>query len=94
LPFKGVLRASTTNPVISVLGVRSRWNERGDFIFTTTPATNENAPAGSQLMFPHIVNGGGYSTQFIMFSGTPSQPTNGNLQIYSQTGSSLNVNLQ
>ena len=94
LPFKGVLRVSTTNPVISVLGVRSRWNERGDFIFTTTPATNENAPAGSQLMFPHIVNGGGYSTQFIMFSGTPSQPTNGNLQIYSQAGSSLNVNLQ
>src|SRR5262249_26471573 len=69
LPFKGVLRASTANGNITVLAIRSRSNERGDFIFTTTPATNENAPASSQLMFPHIVNGGGYSTQFIMFSG-------------------------
>jgi hypothetical protein len=94
VPFKGVLRVSTANPTITVLGVRSRWNERGDFIFTTTPATSENAPARSELMFPHIVNGGGYSTQFIMFSGTPSQPTAGNLQMFSQAGGNLNVNLQ
>ena len=94
LPFKGVLRTSTSNPNISVLGLRSRLNERGDFIFTTTPATNENAPAASQLMFPHIVNGGGYSTEFIMFSGTPTQPTAGNLEIFSQSGGSLNLTLQ
>jgi hypothetical protein len=94
MPFKGVLRISTANPTITVLGVRSRWNERGDYIFTTTPATNENAPASPQLMFPHIVNGGGYSTQFIMFSGTPSQPAYGGLQTFSQSGGSLNVNLQ
>ena len=94
LPFKGVLRISTANANITVLGVRSRWNQRGDFIFTTTPATNENAPVNSQLVFPHIVNGGGYSTQFIMFSGTPSQPTSGNLQMFSQSGGSLNVSLQ
>jgi len=94
LPFKGVLRVSTANPTITVLGVRSRWNERGDYIFTTTPATNENAPARAQLMFPHIVNGGGYSTQFIMFSGTSNQPAYGGLQTFSQSGGSLNVNLQ
>jgi hypothetical protein len=94
LPFKGVLRVSTAGPTITVLGVRSRWNERGDYIFTTTPATNENAPASAQLMFPHIVNGGGYSTQFIMFSGTSSQPAYGGLQTFSQSGGSLNVNLQ
>jgi hypothetical protein len=80
MPFKGVLRISAANPTISVLGFRSRWNERSDFIFTTTPATNENAPSNTHLIFPHIVDGGGYTTQFIMFSGTPSQPTSGNLQ--------------
>jgi hypothetical protein len=94
LPFKGVLRITAANPTISVLGVRSRWNERGDFIFTTTPATDENATSNSQLVFPHIVDGGGYTTQFIMFAGTPSQPNAGNLQMYSQSGSSLNINLQ
>ena len=94
LPFKGVLRISSATPSISVLGVRSRWNQRGDFIFTTTPATNENAPANSQLVFPHIVDGGGYSTQFIMFSGTPGQPASGSLQLFSQTGGSLSINMK
>jgi hypothetical protein len=94
LPFKGVLRITSAIPKISVLGVRSRWNERGDYIFTTTPATDENAPSQSQLVFPHIVDGGGYTTQFIMFAGTPNQPKAGNLQMYSQSGSSLNINLQ
>jgi hypothetical protein len=74
--------------------VRSRWNQRGDFIFTTTPATNEKAPADSQLVFPHLVDGGGYSTQFIMFSGTPSQPASGSLQLFSQTGGNLSINLK
>jgi hypothetical protein len=94
MPFKGVLRISSAQPNIAVLGVRRRWNERGDFIFTTTPATNENAPASSQLVFPHIVGGGGYSTQFIMFSGAPGQPAFGNLQMFSQTGASLNIGLR
>ena len=93
-PFKGVLRISSANGNIAVLGVRSRWNQRGDFIFTTTPATNENAPADSQLIFPHIVDGGGYSTQFIMFSGAPNRPATGTLQLFSQTGSSLSINVK
>jgi hypothetical protein len=94
LPFKGVLRVASANQNISVLGIRSRWNERGDYIFTTTPATDENAASNSQLVFPHIVDGGGYTTQFIMFAGTPSQPNSGNLQMYSQSGSRLNIKLQ
>src|SRR5262249_12929166 len=90
MPFKGVLRISSANANITVLGVRSRWNERGDFIFTTTPAINESKPAGSQLIFPHFIDGGGYSTQFITFSGTPSQSPYGNLQLYSQNGLNMN----
>jgi hypothetical protein len=93
-PFKGILRISSANPNISVLGVRSRWNQRGDYIFTTTPATNENVSSNSELIFPHIVDGGGYTTQFIMFSGTPGQPMSGSLQMFSQSGTNLNINLQ
>jgi hypothetical protein len=94
MPFKGVLRISSANPNISVLGVRSRWNQRGDYIFTTTPAINERGSSNSRLIFPHIVNGGGYTTEFVMFSGTPSQPMSGNLQMFSQSGGSLSINLQ
>ena len=94
MPFKGVARISSSTGNIAVLGVRCRTNERGDFIFTTTPATNETAAAPSTIVFPHIVNGGGYTTQFITFSGTPVEPTSGNLQLFSQTGGSLSINLQ
>jgi len=93
MPFKGVLRISSGNGNVAVLGVRSRWNERGDFIFTTTPATNESAPAHSMLIFPQIVDGGGYTTQFVTFSGTPAEPPSGNLQLFTQSGGSLGISL-
>jgi hypothetical protein len=74
-PFQGIVRISTTNQgTISVLGLQSRTNERGDFLITTTPAIDENAAAHSQIVFPQAVNGGGYRTQFISFSGTPTEP--------------------
>ena len=94
MPFKGVLRISSGDANIAVLGVRSRWNERGDFIFTTTPATNESAPTHSTLVFPQIVDGGGYTTQFITFSGTPAEPPSGNLQLFTQSGGSLGISLR
>src|SRR5262249_38590898 len=43
-PFQGVLRVSTVSSAgISVVGLRGRYNERGDFLITTTPPTNESA---------------------------------------------------
>jgi hypothetical protein len=93
-PFKGVLRISSANGNISVLGIRGRSNERSDFIFTTTPATNENSPTRSQIVFAHIVDGGGYTTQFITFSGTPAEPTSGSLQMFTQSGSVLSIGLR
>ena len=59
-----------------------------------TPPTSESAPAPSTLVFPHVVDGGGYTTQFVTYSGTPAEPTSGNLQLFSQSGGSLGVNLK
>src|SRR5262249_19241456 len=71
LPFKGLVRISGGGAAgLSVVGLRGRYNERGDFLITTTPPTNESAPPSStELLFPHLANGGGYTTQFILFSG-------------------------
>jgi hypothetical protein len=96
-PFKGVLRITTTGSGISVVGLRARYNERQppDFLITTTPPSNEaGTPASGELLFPHLVNGGGYTTQFILFSGTAGQTASGNLKFYKQDGSpfSLTVN--
>jgi hypothetical protein len=82
LPFQGVLRVSATGASVAVAALRGRYNERGDFLMSTTPPTNENAPAPTtQMVFPHIVNGGGFTTQFILFSGAANQSASGNLHL-------------
>lgn len=93
-PFQGVLRISTSTSGISVVGLRSRYNENRSFLITTTPPTNEGSPASStEFLFPHLVNGGGYTTQFVLFSGTAAQSSSGNLRFFKQDGSTLSLTL-
>jgi hypothetical protein len=93
-PFKGVLRISTASSAISVIGLRNRYNERSDFLMTTMPAGVENTPSiPAQLTFPHLVDGGGYTTQLILLSGTTGRSA-GNLRFYDTNGQSLNLTLQ
>jgi len=93
LPFQGVLRISGGAPSgFSVVGLRTRTNERGDFLITTTPPTNENeSPSPTELLFPHLANGGGYTTQFILFSGAAGQSSSGNLRLLKQDGSPFDL---
>jgi hypothetical protein len=96
-PFKGVLRISTTAAGISVVGLRARYNERASaeaFIITTTPVSLEGAaPSSAESLFPHLVNGGGYTTQFILFSGTAGQSSSGNLKFVKPDGTGFNLTL-
>jgi hypothetical protein len=94
LPFQGVMRISTSAP-ISVVGLRIRYNERpGEFLMTTTPPTNENAATTTaEADFPHILNGGGYTTQFVLFSGIGGQVSAGNLSFFTQGGAGFNLNV-
>jgi len=62
-PFNGLLRISTASSVLSVIGIRGRYNERNDFLITTTPpAIETDPPSVRELIFPHLVDGGGYSS--------------------------------
>ena len=95
MPFKGVLRVSASS-FVYVVGLRSRINERNEFLITTTSPVNESSiPATSDLMFPHLADGGGYTTQFILFSrASTNQTLAGILQFSTQTGQLLNLNLR
>ena len=95
-PFKGVLRVSTTAPGgISVVGLRGRYNERGDFLIATTQPTIEaDPPSTSPLYFPHFADGGGFTTQFILFNGSTDQSSSGNLQFYTQAGQPLSLTVR
>ena len=89
--FNGVLRISSTSN-IAIVGLRGRYNERSDFLITTTPPTVEAAsPTAAEFLFPYLVNGGGYTTQFILFSGLAGQSSTGNLRLVKQDGTSFNL---
>jgi len=94
LGMQGVLRITAPTPV-SVIGLRARYNERADFLITTVQPSNEtSAPSTNVLYMPHFVDGGGYTTQFILFSGSANQSSNGTLRFFSQTGQALGLGLR
>ena len=48
--------------------------ERGELKMTTTPPSNETGPSTTaDVFFPHFADSGGWSTQFILYSGTAGQ---------------------
>jgi len=89
--FQGVLSISTiSGSGVAVVGLRGRYNERGEFLITTTPAVSETATSfTAELLFPHLVDGGGYTTQFVLFSSVPGQSNAGTLRLIKEDGSSL-----
>jgi len=93
LPVQGLLRITSASP-IAVTGLRSRTNERGDFLITTTPPVAESAPAASELFFPHFADGGGYITQFILFGGGSGRTFSGTIRFLSQSGEALRLKLR
>ena len=91
--FEGMLRISTTSTAgVAVVGLRGRYNERGDFLITATPPAEEINAAST--LFPHIIDGGGYSTQFVLLRTMPVQAPAGSLQFNTQGGQPLELSLR
>jgi len=92
--IQGVLRITAPVPV-AVVGIRGRYNEVSDFLMTTvSPSDETSAPATTGLYMPHFADGGGYSTQFILYSGSANQSSSGTLQFFSQSGQAFGLSLR
>jgi hypothetical protein len=78
---------------ITAAGFRALYNERGNTLITTTGPLVENAGSLEQLVFPHIAEGGGYTTQFIVIGGVSGQANSGVLRFFNEQGNPLNVTL-
>ena len=84
--FSGVLRVTSTADV-AIVGLRLRYNDRGELKMTTTPPSDETgASTMADRYFPHIVDSRGWSTQFILFSGTAGQTSSGTLSYFDTAG--------
>jgi hypothetical protein len=93
LPNEGLLRISSTAPV-AVVGLRTRVNERGDLLMAATPPVSESSAAVSELFFPHFADGGGYTTQFVVFNTGAAGSAKGAIRFFSQSGQSMSVKLK
>jgi sugar lactone lactonase YvrE len=89
--FKGILRISTASSAgVSVVGLRGEYNERAEFLMSTTPPISEmHSSVVRELMLPHLVDGGGYTTEFIVFNGGGAQLSTGSLLLFQQSGEPL-----
>ena len=92
--FQGVLRL-TSPSLVTVIGLRGRLNERGDFLITTIPVSNDEVAVAPpfETIFPHVVNGAGYTSQFVLFGSGPDGSASGNLLFIGKDGSPWNPNL-
>jgi hypothetical protein len=91
VPFRGLIRI-TSFSTIAVANFRTHINELGNFLMTSTVTTNEGSPSTTaELFFPQILDGGGFATQFVLFSGVADQATTGTLRFVSQNGQALSL---
>lgn len=81
--FTGVLDVSSATPILA-LTLRSLENERNEFLLTTFPTADQTQPAPAPILFPQVVDGGGYVTEFILLSAGGGASTSVNL--YSEMG--------
>ena len=90
-PFQGVLRVTTSNPNgIVIAGIRGRLNERSDFLMASVQATVEgNSASSAEKVLPHIVQGGGYNTEVVLFNSSPGSISSGSISSISITGRPL-----
>ena len=93
-PFQGVVQVVVTSGQgVAAAGLRTKYNERGRFLVTTVGPLNEDAGSPAGLIFPHIAEGSGYTTQFIVISGGSGRGGSGILRFFNQEGLPLNVTL-
>src|SRR5438132_4123374 len=81
-PFKGILRVSSTSGGISVIGLRSRYNERGDFLISSTPPAAEmTSSCTADLVLPHLPLSRGDKMVNILFGYAPGISYSGYLLV-------------
>lgn len=84
------LEISSDQP-LALLTLRATTNQRGETLLTTMPTADltQSLPP-RPLVFPHFVDGGGYTTSLFMLN-TSDSPETGKLFIYDETGAPLTV---
>ena len=86
----GSLEITSSQPV-SVLALRVTVNQRGDVFLTSTPVADlSKALTNTEVYFPQLVDGGGYTTTVILLNTSAATET-GTITIFDNSGAPLTV---
>ncbi len=86
----GSLEIQSWQP-ISVMALRGTLNQRGEFLFTTTPVADLMQPVGSApAYFPQFADGGGYTTSLVLLNKSDKTQT-GSFEFIDDNGGPLSV---
>src|SRR5205085_11750829 len=85
-PFQGTVRVHSTAPGIVAIGLRARYSENGNVVGTMTGPLKEHPGEGSKVIFPHVLDGGGYATEFFLFSDPAGPGIAGSLRFADENG--------
>jgi hypothetical protein len=65
--------SSSSSAAIAIVGLRGRYNERRDFLITTTAPVDEGgSPPTTELFFPHLADSEA-THKFVLCSGSAGQ---------------------
>jgi len=88
----GSLSVESDQP-LSVTALRLTINQRNELLFTSTPVVDlETAATSGPVHFPHLAEGGGFSSSFVLLN-TSMQAQNGSLDFLGDDGAPLHVSL-
>src|SRR5262249_29180925 len=89
--FRGMLRVTAITPEgVTAVGVRGRVNEQGDFLMSAILPADATDSATKKVV-PQVVQGGGYSTQIVLFNGQLGTISNGTVTTVSNSGSAVSL---
>jgi len=89
-PLFGVLKVTTSAPGVTFAGFRARYNEQRQFLMMATGPLHDLGNT-NPIIFPHLVDGGGYASQFILINGTAGSAATGTVNYVDPSGNPLNV---
>src|SRR5262249_40920232 len=81
-----------SNFPVSAAVLKTRVNERGDFMMTAIPVVGLGGSATSSTALTHIADGGGWATEPLLLKRSDAVAS-GTIQFYAPSGQNLNINL-
>src|SRR5262249_7324947 len=77
---------------ISALAIRSRINERSEFMISALPIADLSGSSTANTSIPHVADGGGWATEILLVN-TSDVAASGSMQFLPPAGQPLSVTL-